>query len=103
MHNLRLRQLKNPCIHRISQIGADCNTEKGEETHINSKRNVFADRTNVEMTMNDNNDLLAIALDQIGRLQTRSQPNNKAHSQKRTKRRGEGGKFEQLKDHDDPI
>ena len=39
LHNLRLRQLKNPCIHRISQIGADCNKEKGEETHINSKRN----------------------------------------------------------------
>ena len=71
-----------------------------------------------QMNTNNNNDLLAITPDHVGRLQTRgvapnqlapkiphkSKRNNKKQNNiKRTKRRGKGGKFEQVKDDEDPC
>jgi len=71
---------------------------------------------NIQMTMQNNNDLLAITPDHVGRLQTRA-PNSMApnapnqtrrskrdRKQRKTKRKGKGGAFEQVKDDDlDPT
>lgn len=71
---------------------------------------------NIQMTMQNNNDLLTITPDHVGRLQTRA-PNQMApnapiqtnkrsrnkRDKKKQKRRGKGATFEQVKDDEDPY